>query len=74
MLERENQLESLWDVKSYEEIWNICKEALTHANPPATVEPVTKALKDFPVEYADSANALAALYFTYQLLTAEATE
>jgi hypothetical protein len=74
LLEHEGILMDLWNNGEYTRIWDICRRALAEAEPPSTVAPITRALEGFPTASADAANALAALYFTYQLLTAEAAE
>jgi len=72
LLEQRQNLKALWQEKSYRRIWELCHGALKDADPPEELVPITRALKQFPPELADSANALAVLYFTYQILTAEA--
>ena len=74
LLQHEGMLVNLWQEGDYRRIWDLCHRALADADPPSTVAPVTRALKGFTPESADAANSLAALYFTYQLLTAEAAE
>ena len=74
LLEHEDMLMDLWTNGEYRRIWDLCQRALADTAPPATVAPITRALKGFPPDSADAANSLAALYFTYQLLTAEAAE
>jgi hypothetical protein len=71
LLEQRENLLSLWQKKEYPRIWELCRKALESAVPPEELEPITRALKQFPIKAADSANTLAALYFTYQILTAE---
>lgn len=71
LLEQSHTLEALWEGRVYERIWGLCHSALKDTDPPVELIPITRALKQFPIEAADSANALAALYFTYQILTAE---
>ena len=71
LLEQSHTLEDLWEQTVYERIWELCHSALTDADPPGELVSITRALLQFPEEAADSANALAALYFTYQILTAE---
>jgi len=72
LLEQRQNLKALWQEKNYRKIWDLCHGALKDTDPPEELIPIIRALKQFPPELADSANALAALYFTYQILTAEA--
>ena len=72
LLKQGERLAGFWNSGSYEIIWELCREALANASPPVELAPMTRALRGFPPVKADSANALAALYFTYQILTAEA--
>jgi len=71
LLEQRENLKNLWQKKEYRNIWELCQTALGDTDPPAELIPFTRAMKQFPAELADSANTLAALYFTYQILTAE---
>ncbi len=71
LLEQRQNLKDLWKKKEYRRIWEMCLETLENTDPPLELLPITRALKQFPVELADSANALSVLYFTYQILTAE---
>lgn len=71
LLEHGTRLADFWELKSFEKIWDLCRKALNDASPPPELISMTRALKQFPTDRADSANALAVLYFTYQILTAE---
>ncbi len=71
LLEQRHYLKDLWKKENYRTIWETCLETLRDTDPPPELLPITRALKQFPVDLADSANALSALYFTYQILTAE---
>ena len=62
----------LWSEKLYDRIWKLSVSALNNAPVPEELVPLAEALRDFPVESADKANALAVLFFTYQILTSEA--
>jgi len=72
LLERENEIEEAWYNRDYRRVWEICRSALDGVEAPQEVQPIQRALTGFPLDAADAANALAALYFTYQVLTAEA--
>jgi len=74
LLEKSDELTHLWQTGDFTMIWKLCSDALAGVQPPEEVIPIRKALLGFPEEAADSANALAALYFTYQILTAGAEE
>ena len=71
LLENEELLEEMWRKKEFQKIWDLCRQALRGVVPPETLSSLTDAIRVFDSESADSANALAALYFTYQVLTAE---
>lgn len=71
LLKQSHTLESLWNINTYGEVWELCFKALKYSDPPVDLKAITRALRRFPVESSDSANALAGLYFTYQILTAE---
>ena len=71
LLEHGERLADLWELKSYVKIWSLCLKALNEASPPPELIPLIHALMQFPTDRSDSANTLAALYFTYQILTAE---
>ncbi|MDF1566618.1 MAG: MFS transporter [Spirochaetaceae bacterium] len=74
LLEKSDLLTDLWQAGDFGMIWRLCNDALAGVQPPEEVVPIQKALLGFPPEAADSANALAALYFTYQILTSGAQE
>ena len=71
LLEQRQNLKKLWQKNDYQKIWEMCITTLRDTDPPPELLPITRALKQFSVDLADSANALAVLYFTYQILTAE---
>ncbi len=71
LLEQSHNLESHWEEQRYRKIWELCRSALKEVDPPPELVPITRALLQFPIDMADSANTLAVLFFTYQILTAE---
>ncbi|MCD6343012.1 MAG: HEAT repeat domain-containing protein, partial [Spirochaetaceae bacterium] len=71
LLEQRQNLKELWQKNDYQKIWEMCITTLRDTDPPPELLPITRALKQFSMDLADSANALAVLYFTYQILTAE---
>lgn len=72
MLESGGEIVRLWQDGGFEAVWRGCHSALERSEPPEVLGPMVQGLRGFPVNEADSANALAGLYFTYQVLTAEA--
>ena len=72
LLESGEDMEMLWHKGEFAAVWSRCHDALDKTVPPTALVPMVRGLLGFPEENADSTNALAGLYFTYQVLTAEA--
>ncbi|MCG8454263.1 MAG: MFS transporter [Spirochaetales bacterium] len=74
LLEKEEEMLDLWMRGEHESMWLLCHTALADVTAPQELHPLIHALRSVPPGHADRANALAALYFTYQILTSEATQ
>ena len=72
MLESGEEIDRLWGRGEFEAVWLNCHRALEGSDAPEVLVPMVRGLLGFPADKADAANALAGLYFTYQVLTAEA--
>lgn len=74
LMQNEAHFDELWRQGGFSRIWELCRKALPGVSAPPAVQPVVQALASFSAAQADAANTLAALYFTYQILTAETAE
>ena len=71
MLENGNSLMRFWQDSNFPGIWKCCLTGLVPADDSAEHMSLREALSSFPVEKANSSNALAVTYFTYQILTSK---
>jgi hypothetical protein len=74
LLEHGDAISGYWRSGKFREIWDICSEAKAHAERPEELAPLINALDGFPREAAGRSNAMAAVYFTFQILTARVAE